>query len=670
MAGNALNQDTIIGGLQGDTLIGDNGNDSLTGGDGNDLILGKGGNDTLSGGGGYDTIYGGQNKDVILGGDGIDSLYGGRGDDTIDGQKGNDFMSGGIGNDKLIWNNGDGSDILNGGTGYDTAVVNDDPVKGDDFVLGQKGNNAFFERVNFGQFSLDADNVEKFDINATGGDDRLTVNDLSNTDVKLVDFSGGAGNDTLDGSNTSTKITANGGAGNDELIGGSANDTLIGASGNDDIEGEKGDDTMIGGAGNDTLGWDDGDGSDRMSGNSGYDTIEVDGAVAKGDDFVLNQQGEKAIFDRVNLGKFTLTVDSSEKFDVSGLGGDDKFTVNDLSNTDVKLVEFSGGDGNDTLDGSNTSTTMTANGDAGNDLLQGGAANDKFYGGQGNDTLLGGGGVDTLNGGSGNDIIDGQKGNDVMNGDAGNDKLIWNNGDGSDILDGGTGYDTAVVNDDSVKGDSFVLGQQGDNAFFERVNFGNFSLDADNIEKFDINGTGGDESLKVNNLDNTDVKLVDFSGGEGNDLLDASGTNTPIFADGGAGNDTLTGGNGNDTLIGGEGSDLIEGNGGNDVLIGGQGGDIYSFNPASAGMNTIQGFVSGTDKIALDLPAFDANNFAVVNDDATAASSEAMITYSLGTGALFYNQNGAEAGYGDGGQFAMLEGVNNLSYNDFITKQA
>ncbi|MCU0534690.1 MAG: hypothetical protein MUD14_12425 [Hydrococcus sp. Prado102] len=115
--------------------------------------------------------------------------------------------------------------------------------------------------------------------------------------------------------------------GNDTLIGGNGDDTLLGNGGNDLIIGAKGNDTMIGGLGNDILVWNDGDGSDRMSGGPGYDIIGVNGSVAKGDEFTLKQQGDLAIFDRVNLGKFTLTVDTSERFDVRGLGGDDKFSV-------------------------------------------------------------------------------------------------------------------------------------------------------------------------------------------------------------------------------------------------------------------------------------------------------------------------------------------------------
>jgi Ca2+-binding RTX toxin-like protein len=277
---------------------------------------------------------------------------------------------------------------MSGDSGTDTIEVEGSLLKGDDFVLEQNGTQAIFDRVNLGLFTLTVDTSEIFDVSGVGGNDTLTVGDLSNTDVQKVTFDGGAGNDLLDGSETSTQLEAQGEAGKDTLIGSSADDTLDGGIGNDVVEGEKGDDRMIGGSGNDTLTWDDGDGSDRMSGDSGTDTIEVEGSLLQGDDFVLEQNGNLAIFDRVNLGLFTLTVDTSEKFEVSGVGGNDKFTVGDLSNTAVREVTFDGGAGNDKLDASLTDVKIIADGGAGNDTLIGGNNENSFTGGAGRDTFV------------------------------------------------------------------------------------------------------------------------------------------------------------------------------------------------------------------------------------------------------------------------------------------
>lgn len=286
-----------------------------------------------------DIFRGTNKKDVMLGRGGNDFLFGKSGNDILNGGDGSDELSGGGGNDTL--NGGDGNDFLDGGNGVDSLV-------------GGNGNDTML---------------------------------------------GGNGNDALDG-----------GIGNDTLGGDDGDDTLNGGDGNDSILGGKGNDTMAGGNGNDTLQWDDGDGSDIISGNAGNDTVVVKGAEVKADGFVLGKDAlNKAFFERVSLdgtpgaGRFTLTVDTSEAFEVSGLAGDDTFKVNDLSNTGVNLIIFSGGDGNDSFDGSATSTLLQLNGDAGNDTLLGGTSNDVITGGDGNDVITGGDGVDILTGGAGAD---------------------------------------------------------------------------------------------------------------------------------------------------------------------------------------------------------------------------------------------------------------------------
>jgi Ca2+-binding RTX toxin-like protein len=383
-------------------IFGNATSETLNGTDVNDIIAAEGGNDTVKALAGDDLVLGGSGNDTLSGGDGNDTLFGEDGDDVIVGDRGDDIMIGGLGNDRLIWNNGDGSDLMIGNDGIDVIEANGAAV-GDVFTLGKDGTKAIFDRTNLVPFKLTVETSEQFEANGLGGDDSFTISDLSGTDVQRIGFAGGAGNDTLDGSQTSTKIIAYGDEGNDKLLGGSANDYLFGGDGDDRVDGEKGDDTMIGGAGNDTLGWDDGDGNDLISGGDGYDIVEVTGGDAKNEIFTLKKDGDKAIFDRTNLVPFKLTVDTSEQFDVRGLGGDDSFTIGDLTGTGVQVVRFSGGAGNDTLDGSQTSTKIIAYGDEGNDILAGGSADDQLYGGKGTDLLIGGGGYDTLTGGEGYD---------------------------------------------------------------------------------------------------------------------------------------------------------------------------------------------------------------------------------------------------------------------------
>src|SRR6185436_2780704 len=104
--------------------------------------------------------------------------------------------------------------------------------------------------------------------------------DLATPRFSLVNFYGHAGNDTFYNS-TSSGITgirswAEGGDGNDTLVGGGKNDTLIGDvkwqyNGNDSLDGGVGNDTLFGIGGNDTLFGS--EGNDELHGNAGYDTL-------------------------------------------------------------------------------------------------------------------------------------------------------------------------------------------------------------------------------------------------------------------------------------------------------------------------------------------------------------------------------------------------------------
>jgi hypothetical protein len=70
------------------------------------------------------------------------------------------------------------------------------------------------------------------------------------------------------------------------------------------------------------------------------------------------------------------------------------------------------------------------------------------------------------------------------------------------------------------------------------------------------------------------VKGINVKTFGGNDYVDNQ-TSIPMYADGGAGNDTLLGGSGCDTLFGGSGAgnDYLDGRAGNDMLIAGSGTD-------------------------------------------------------------------------------------------------
>ena len=197
----------------------------------------------------------------------------------------------------------------------------------------------------------------------------------------------------------------NGGPGNEFIVGSNQADTLDGGGGNDTIIGNQGDDLKIGGAGDDRLIWNNGDGSDTMEGGSGWDVVEVNGAVDAGDDFELRANGHRAEFERLNLGNFILDIDDVEQIEVNGGGGDDTLTIQDISATDIAKVIFNGDEGNDVLDASQANIEVEANGGNGDDTLLGGAGDDTLSGDGGNDTLIGGNGNNTFRGGAGADTF-------------------------------------------------------------------------------------------------------------------------------------------------------------------------------------------------------------------------------------------------------------------------
>src|SRR5262249_61112289 len=89
-----------------------------------------------------------------------------------------------------------------------------------------------------------------------------------------VTIVGGAGDDTIDASTLpadTISLTLQGGAGNDTLIGSQGADTLLGGGGDDTVIGGRGNDVASLGVGNDQFVWNPGDGSDVVEGQAGTD---------------------------------------------------------------------------------------------------------------------------------------------------------------------------------------------------------------------------------------------------------------------------------------------------------------------------------------------------------------------------------------------------------------
>ncbi len=181
--------------------------------------------------------------------------------------------------------------------------------------------------------------------------------------------------------------------------------------------------------------------------------------------------------------------------------------------------------------------------------------------------------ADTIDALEGNDAITGGKGNDTMFGGIGNDLFFWNEGDGSDDIFGGAGIDTVSVAGSSIASERFFISfsndlflTRTDTAAIPSVN--NITLRMSSIEKIFVAGVEGNDQFVIGNLTGSNLQELSFSGGAGNDFIDARTSNVKIIGEGDSGNDIILGGSAFDSLTGGTGNDTLSGGGGNDTLLG------------------------------------------------------------------------------------------------------
>ncbi|WP_206075880.1 VCBS domain-containing protein [Mesorhizobium sp. Z1-4] len=449
----------IIDGADGDdTITGTNANDTIRGGAGNDTLNGLGGDDTFllvtsnfdngvdqyDGGAGHDRIVGGWSIDVLNVTNnlanlaGIEELDGGDGTldrNTIKATAGNDTLNfsgmivtnftidGGGGNDNITGTSagdrirgGEGNDTITGGAGNDTLFGNDG---NDTFVLltsnfdngvDHYDGGAGYDRI-VGGWSHDTLNV---------------TNNLSNlVSIEELDGAGSsntilatAGDDTLNFTSIVVKnFTIDGGAGNDTITGTNLADTIRGGAGNDSLNGLAGDDIFLLNTGGDLSG------IDQYDGGAGHDQIVGGWSI-----------------DVLNVTNNLSNLVSIEEID----GGDSTLDRNTILATS----------GNDTLDFSGlTVTRFTIDGGAGDDIITGTSGADRIRGGADNDTINGGSGDDTIFGNGGDDVLIGGSGLNTFEGGSGSDVFVIDPSALSEV-----GMIDVITDYDKLEGDTLDLG--------------------------------------------------------------------------------------------------------------------------------------------------------------------------------------------------------------------
>lgn len=580
--------DIISGGKKDDRLYGGTGADNLNAGDGNDYIEGNAGNDSLTGGEGVDILLGGADKDTLDGGTGNDILKGGGGDDTY-------RFTGVFGRDVINDNAGKNTLDVNGVVTSFTQLAKDSAIYYDDInnptrkavvvdegntqsliistvtksglFVTDSGNSITIKNWNESNFNITLKNAAEltpdtekvFTVNGNVNDNALSLNNAGDTNPNYgvmgyvtVNANGGAGNDLIMGLSTG-KDTLIGGDGDDvissgftEGISGSAHMRALDVPGIDSISGGKGNDYIVASALAVAHG-DDGDDVLRAD-TTLYAVMHGAERDKKWNDLLqfkehITEQKDASGTSQFTVGltfKKNLTAEFKEFTSADGskfiakhdrgtttIGYNYKYLDGQYYYNALEGWEFNERDiipGGGTYESSAKMQGVSLFGDAGNDFLMGGLRSDYLSGGADKDTIAGGEGQDVIDGGQANDLLMGSEGDDLIMG-----------GEGDDTLFGSQGGARADASDNDVL----------------------------------YGGSGSDQ----------------LNGGAGKDYLE-----------GGTGRDTLHGEEGDDYLYGGDDQeeDFLIGGAGNDTIVmglhdqadGGTGDNIYIWNPREVA-NTI-----------------------------------------------------------------------------------
>jgi Ca2+-binding RTX toxin-like protein len=443
--------------------------------------------------------------------------------------------------------------------------------------------------------------------------------------VTYVD--GGAGNDVIEGSQTTAASTAAAAAsgscevechlevGSQTFDGGPGDDIVYGDRGNDILRGNAGDDRLYGGIGDDRL--EGGPGNDWLSGGFGSDTIDGQ----EGNDFVRGDGTIDHIFD-TGGGDDTLSFATGV---TPGFGAGKAPTVANFPKTEegergVFVNLGAGGQDADNgiaasgggVDEVQPGVFERIIGSPYSDYIVGTSAKEEIIGGGGADVIIGGGGEDILRGGADGDYLEVTPGsNSTIEGEAGVDgcrgETFGSCENTTEAVHVRTTSTVSVGETAAGSGstDVYLVGSDvSDNVTAtytgSAVEFALTGGTSFNSEAVDAGGctlapgpTPTAAACPLTGTATPNVPALDailIAGMGGDDTINATGfpPGASVVALGGAGADTINTGPSEDvlvdgppsdtsldTLTAGAGDDALIHNGGPDSLDGGEGSDLF-----------------------------------------------------------------------------------------------
>ncbi|MBR1579780.1 MAG: hypothetical protein IJ668_04705, partial [Selenomonadaceae bacterium] len=548
-----------------------NRNSVVSGTSGRDTIANYAGGAIMYGGAGNDSIYNSTNSYYTINSSyGYVTLDGGDGDDTIDNHDPYVSISGGAGNDLINVGTWRGITVR-GGTGNDT--INGSNISGMLYQYSAgDGYDVFFNYNNNDTIQILSGAVDSTLWSSLGlyisvdDSSSILLANVSSANLNLVDAYGNKisiGEEPEDDppsyiTNYNQNSIVSGKSGKDTIINHAGGAIIRGAGGNDSIYNSTSSSYTI------NNGW----GYVTLDGGNGNDTIESHDPYTS-----------------ISGGKGNDSIYVSGWADVTINGGAGNDTITNLGAYNV--IQYKSGDGNDLIQGYNSTSTIRLNDNAkystrtsGNDVIVSvGSGKITLKGAVGKTINIVGSDTTTIQTGLyinntvKNDLVNGSSGNDTIRNRAGG--VTIRTGDGNDSI-----FNMTTANYTINSGWGYVTIDAGD---------GNDTI-TNSDPHVSINAGDGDDTIY-----NYSYSYTTLKGGAGDDTISGLGRNNIVQYTQGDGNDLIFGFNGDDTFHITDESNYLTLVSGSDIIISLASGEVTLKNSYGYSLNINGGIYDGDD---------------------------------------------------------------------------